>query len=69
MGVESAEFRGRYPSLGEAAEGADERTEGFAERVQALGGVPLPSGKGPEEHAPVEPSLEDGTLVREESTN
>jgi DNA-binding ferritin-like protein len=55
--VEGAEFRDLHLFLGEAAEEAEEAADELAERVQALGGVPVAGGKNLEEHAPVE--LED----------
>jgi len=53
--VEGAEFRDLHLFLGDAAEEAEEAADELAERVQALGGVPIAGGKNLEEHAPVEP--------------
>jgi DNA-binding ferritin-like protein len=67
--VEGAEFRDLHLFLGEAAEDAEEFADELAERVQALGGVPLSGGKTLEEHAPVEPEGSDVYDVRTSLSN
>ncbi|WP_372910828.1 DNA starvation/stationary phase protection protein DpsA [Salinigranum sp.] len=67
--VEGAEFRDLHLFLGEAAEDAEEFADELAERVQALGGVPLSGGKTLEEHAPVEPEGNDVYDVRTSLSN
>jgi DNA-binding ferritin-like protein len=67
--VEGAEFRDLHLFLGEAAEDAEEFADELAERVQALGGVPLSGGKTLEEHAPVEPEGNDVYDVRTSLAN
>jgi DNA-binding ferritin-like protein len=62
--VEGAEYRDLHQFLGDAAEAAEEAADELAERVQALGGVPV-SGPGRlEEHAPVEFEGEDVYDIR-----
>jgi DNA-binding ferritin-like protein len=58
--VEGAEFNDLHVFLGEAAENADGAADEIAERLQAIGGVPVASMGALEEHAPVEP--EDETV-------
>ncbi|MFB6302921.1 MAG: DNA starvation/stationary phase protection protein DpsA [Haloferacaceae archaeon] len=62
--VEGAEFRDLHLFLGEAAEELEEGADELAERVQALGGVPLARGAELEEHAPVEPEDDDVFDIR-----
>jgi DNA-binding ferritin-like protein len=62
--VEGAEFRDIHVFLGEAAENAEEFADELAERVQALGGVPLAGGAAFEEHAPVTPEDDDVYDIR-----
>jgi DNA-binding ferritin-like protein len=62
--VEGAEFLDLHEYLGEVAADLEEAADEFAERVQALGGVPLSGGATFEEHAPVEPEGEDVYDVR-----
>jgi DNA-binding ferritin-like protein len=62
--VEGAEFRDLHLFLGEAAHEAEERADELAERVQALGGVPVSGGKTLEERAPVEPEGDDVYDIR-----
>jgi len=56
--VEGAEYRDLHLFLGEAAESAEEGADELAERVQALGGVPLSGPATLETEAPVEPEDE-----------
>lgn len=62
--VEGAEFRDLHLFLGDAAGAAEEAADMLAERIQALGGVPLSSGSSFEEHAPIEPEGEDVYPIR-----
>jgi DNA-binding ferritin-like protein len=62
--VEGAEFRDLHLFLGEAAEDAEEFADELAERVQALGGVPMAGMTSLDEHAPVEAEGEDVYDVR-----
>ncbi|MFB6305269.1 MAG: DNA starvation/stationary phase protection protein DpsA [Haloferacaceae archaeon] len=62
--VEGAEFRDLHLFLGDAAGDAEEAADELAERVQALGGVPLARGAKFEEHAPVEPEGDDVYDIR-----
>jgi DNA-binding ferritin-like protein len=62
--VEGAEFRDLHVYLGEVADDLEEAADEFAERVQALGGVPLSGGATYEEHATVEPEGQDVYDVR-----
>ncbi|MDQ2053743.1 DNA starvation/stationary phase protection protein DpsA [Halobellus sp. H-GB7] len=62
--VEGAEFRDLHLFLGDAAEGAEEFADELAERVQALGGVPIAGMTTLTEHAPVEAEDEDVYDVR-----
>ncbi|MFB6191732.1 MAG: DNA starvation/stationary phase protection protein DpsA [Haloarculaceae archaeon] len=62
--VEGAEFRELHVYLGEVAADLEEAADEFAERAQALGGVPLSGGATFEEHATVEPEEDDVFDVR-----
>lgn len=62
--VEGAEFRDLHVYLGEVAADLEEGADEFAERAQALGGVPLSGGANYEEHAPVSPEGDDVYDVR-----
>jgi DNA-binding ferritin-like protein len=62
--VEGAEFRDIHVYLGEVAEDLEEAADEFAERAQALGGVPLSGGATYEAHATVEPEDADVYDVR-----
>ncbi|WP_256544928.1 DNA starvation/stationary phase protection protein DpsA [Halobellus inordinatus] len=62
--VEGAEFRDLHLYLGDAAEDAEEFADELAERVQALGGVPIAGMTTLTEHAPVEAEDEDVYDVR-----
>ena len=62
--VEGAEFRDIHVYLGEVAEDLEEGADVFAERAQALGGVPLSGGANYEEHAPVTPEDADAYDIR-----
>ena len=62
--VEGAEFRDIHVFLGEAAEELEEAADELAERVGALGGVPLARGAEFEEHSPVEPEGDDVYDIR-----
>ena len=62
--VEGAEFLELHEFLGEAAGEAEEAADVLAERVQALGGVPLSGGATFEAEAPVEPEGEDAYDIR-----
>jgi DNA-binding ferritin-like protein len=62
--VEGAEFLGIHEYLGEVAEDLEEAADEFAERAQAIGGVPLSGGATYEEHAPVEPEADDVYDIR-----
>jgi DNA-binding ferritin-like protein len=57
--VEGAEFRDLHVYLGEVAADLEEAADMFAERAQALGGVPLSGGATYEEHATVDPEAPD----------
>ncbi|MFB6205113.1 MAG: DNA starvation/stationary phase protection protein DpsA [Haloglomus sp.] len=67
--VEGAEFRELHEYLGEVAADLEEAADEFAERAQALGGVPLSGGATYEEHAPVEPEGADVYDVRTSVAN
>lgn len=62
--VEGAEFLDLHEFLGEAADTAEEAADVLAERIQALGGVPLSGGATFEAEAPVEPEGEDVYDIR-----
>lgn len=67
--VEGAEFLEIHKFLGEAAHEAEEAADELAERVQALGGVPLSGMKTLEETAPVTPEDNDVYDVRTSLAN
>ncbi|MFB6244580.1 MAG: DNA starvation/stationary phase protection protein DpsA [Halobaculum sp.] len=67
--VEGAEFNDIHVFLGEAAEALEEGADEIAERVQALGGVPLARGAQLEEHAPIEPEDDDVYDIRTSLAN
>jgi DNA-binding ferritin-like protein len=52
--VEGAEYRDLHLFLGDAAESAEGAADEIAERVQAIGGVPLSGPATMAEHSPVE---------------
>lgn len=62
--VQGAEYRDLHLFLGEAAESAEEAADEIAERVQALGGVPVAGPADLEDHAPVEFEGEDVYDIR-----
>jgi DNA-binding ferritin-like protein len=62
--VEGAEFRDVHVFLGDAAGRAEAAADELAERLQAIGGVPIAGGKNLEEHAPVEPEDDDVYDIR-----
>jgi DNA-binding ferritin-like protein len=62
--VEGAEFEQLHDWFGDAAEDAEENADDIAERVQALGGVPISGPSSLEDHAPVEFEGEDVYDVR-----
>ena len=62
--VEGAEFRDVHVFLGEAAGRAEAAADELAERLQAIGGVPIAGGKNLETHAPVEPEGDDVYDIR-----
>ena len=62
--VEGAEFLEIHEYLGEVAEDVEYAADAFAERAQAIGGVPLSGGSTFEEHAPVEPEGDDVYDIR-----
>jgi DNA-binding ferritin-like protein len=62
--VEGAEFRELHNYLGEISADLEEAADMFAERAQALGGVPLSGGAVYEEHATVSPEDPDVYDVR-----
>jgi DNA-binding ferritin-like protein len=62
--VEGAEFLPVHEFLGDAAHEAEEAADELAERVQALGGVPIAGMKNLEETAPVSMEDEDVYDVR-----
>ena len=62
--VEGAEFLQLHEYLGEVAEDIEYAADAFAERAQAIGGVPLSGGSTFEEHAPVEPEGDDVYDIR-----
>ena len=51
--VEGAEYRDLHLFLGEAAEEAEQAADEIAERIQAIGGVPISGPAAQEEHSPV----------------
>ncbi|MFP4632461.1 MAG: DNA starvation/stationary phase protection protein DpsA [Halobacteriales archaeon] len=62
--VEGAEYRDLHLFLGDAAESAEEAADEIAERVQAIGGVPLSGPSTLEDNAPVEFEGEDVLDIR-----
>ncbi|WP_255196119.1 DNA starvation/stationary phase protection protein DpsA [Halorarius litoreus] len=62
--VEGAEFRELHVYLGEVAADLEAGADAFAERAQALGGVPLAGGATLEANAPVSPEGEDVYDIR-----
>ena len=62
--VEGAEFRELHEYLGDVAYDLEVAADDFAERAQAIGGVPLSGGAAYEEHAPIDPEGEDVYDVR-----
>ena len=62
--VEGAEFLRLHEFLGEVADDVEYAADAFAERAQAIGGVPLSGGSTFEEHAPVEPEGNDVYDIR-----
>lgn len=62
--VEGAEFLALHEFLGDAAEEAELAADELAERIQALGGVPLSSGTEFEDHATVTPEDADAYDIR-----
>jgi starvation-inducible DNA-binding protein len=67
--VEGAEYRDLHLFLGEAAEEAEEAADELAERVQALGGVPIAKMSNLEDHAPVEAEDDDIYDIRTSMSN
>jgi len=62
--VEGAEFEALHEFLGEAAYDVEVAADHLAERVQALGGVPISGGATFEEHATVEHEGQDAYDIR-----
>ncbi len=62
--VEGAEFRDIHLFLGEAAENAEEAADELAERLQAIGGVPVAGPEAIAETASVESEDEDVYDIR-----
>ncbi|MDY6764163.1 MAG: DNA starvation/stationary phase protection protein DpsA [Halobacteria archaeon] len=62
--VQGAEYRDLHLFLGDAAESAEEAADELAERVQALGGVPVSGPTALEERSPVEFEGEDVYDIR-----
>ncbi|MFB6303663.1 MAG: DNA starvation/stationary phase protection protein DpsA [Haloferacaceae archaeon] len=67
--VAGAEFEQLHDWFGDAAEDAEDNADDIAERVQALGGVPISGPSALEEHAPVEFEGEDVHDVRTSMEN
>ncbi|WP_254837702.1 DNA starvation/stationary phase protection protein DpsA [Natronomonas marina] len=67
--VEGAEFLELHEYLGDVAEDVELAADLFAERAQAIGGVPLSGGSTFEEHAPVEPEGDDVYDIRTSLAN
>ena len=67
--VEGAEFLQLHEYLGEVAEDVEYAADAFAERAQAIGGVPLSGGSTFEKHAPVEPEGDDVYDIRTSLAN
>lgn len=62
--VEGAEYRDLHLFLGEAAEELELAADAQAERVQALGGVPVSGPAAMEEHAPIDFEGQDVLDIR-----
>ena len=62
--VEGAEFLQLHEYLGEVAADVELAADEFAERVQAIGGVPLSGGATFEAHAPLDPEGADVYDIR-----
>ncbi len=62
--VEGAEFNDLHEFLGDRAEEAEDAADDIAERVQALGGVPVSGPAALGEHAPVDFEGEDVYDIR-----
>lgn len=62
--VEGAEFRDLHLFLGDAAADAEEAADHLAERIQALGGVPMSGGAALEEHASIDHEGQDVYGIR-----
>jgi DNA-binding ferritin-like protein len=67
--VAGAEFEQLHDWFGDAAEDAEDNADDIAERVQALGGVPISGPSSLEDHAPVEFEGEDIYDVRTSMEN
>jgi DNA-binding ferritin-like protein len=67
--VEGAEYRDLHLFLGESAEELEEAADAQAERVQALGGVPLSGPAAMEEHAPIDFEGQDVLDIRTSMEN
>ncbi|MGZ0746098.1 DNA starvation/stationary phase protection protein DpsA [Haloparvum sp. AD34] len=67
--VEGAEFEELHDWFGDAAEDAEDNADDIAERVQALGGVPVSGLESLAEHAPVESEGDDVYDVRTSMQN
>jgi starvation-inducible DNA-binding protein len=62
--VEGAEYRDLHLFLGDAAESAEAGADEIAERIQAIGGVPISGPAAMENHAPVAFEGEDVLDIR-----
>ncbi|QHS16551.1 DNA starvation/stationary phase protection protein DpsA [Halopenitus persicus] len=67
--VAGAEFEQLHDWFGDAAEDAEDNADDIAERVQALGGVPISGPSALSDHAPVEFEGEDVYNVRTSMEN
>ncbi len=67
--VQGAEYRDLHLFLGEAAETAEEGADEIAERIQALGGVPISGPANLEDKSPVEFEGEDIYDIRTSMEN
>ncbi|WP_096388967.1 DNA starvation/stationary phase protection protein DpsA [Halopenitus persicus] len=67
--VAGAEFEQLHDWFGDAAEDAEDNADDLAERVQALGGVPISGPSALADHAPVEFEGEDVYNVRTSMEN
>ncbi|GAB3420462.1 DNA starvation/stationary phase protection protein DpsA [Haloparvum alkalitolerans] len=67
--VEGAEFEQLHDWFGDAAEDAEDNADDLAERVQALGGVPVSGLRSLADHAPVESESDDVYDVRTSMAN